>query len=752
MNDCHITRREFGKVTAGIVVSFALFPHLGWSAETGLPGDLGKEPMLDAWLYIDPDGKVTIFTGKVELGQGILTALAQIAAEELDLLLSEISVVSGDTERTPDEGHTTGSQSIQNSGMALRYACAEARSVLLEKASDRLGVPADRLQVISGSIWSPSGAKISYGELAKGGLLHRQATGRVQPKPPHTHSIVGKPMPRLDIAAKATGGAVYVQDLRLPGMVFGRVVRPPGPHDQLVDVNLASVRRMPGVLSVVRDGSFLGVVALREEQAILACDTLRETAKWRSPADLPEFDRIHLWLQDHSVENAVVDKKTSEKKLKIVKEATATYTKSYGAHASIGPSCAVAEMKGSRLRVWSHTQGVYPLRGDLAAVMKMDPKEVAVSHLEGSGCYGHNGADDVALDAALLARSVPWRPVKVQWMREDEFAWEPFGSAMVMKLSAGLATDGSIVQWVHEVWSNSHNLRPGASGGVNLLAAWHLAKPEKPAPIRPIPQPAGGLDRNEVPLYDFPNRTIIRHLVKEMPLRTSALRSLGAYGNVFAIESFMDELAATTGSDPVEFRLHHLKDPRARAVIELVAEKAVWEKGHKSDGMQGRGFGFAKYKNLSCYVACVAEVRVSPETGEVVVYRVVAAADAGQVINPKGVEMQIEGGIIQSASWTLKELVKFDRSKVTSRDWIGYPILRFPDVPRVEVHLINRPEEKPLGVGEGAMGPTVAAIVNAVSNALGRRVRHLPLVPARILSPQLSAAEPETIQFPGGSL
>jgi nicotinate dehydrogenase subunit B len=753
MNDCLLTRREFGKLTAGIVISFALFSHPSLAAEARLPGDLEKEPMLDAWVGIGPDGKVTICTGKVELGQGILTALAQIAAEELDLPFSAISMLSGDTERTPDEDYTVGSHSIENGGMALRYACAEVRALLVGKASKRLGFPPRRLKVVNGTIKAPSGVTVSYAELAKDGLLRRQATGRAQPKSPKSYAIVGKPVPRLDIPAKATGEAVYVQDLRLPDMVFGRVVRSPGPHDQLLDVDLPRVRLMPGVLSVVWDGDFLGVVALREEQAIQARDKLRESARWRSQGELPEPDRIHLWLQEHADDNTVIEQRRSRKPATIVKKAAATYTKSYGAHASIGPSCAVAELKDGRLRVWSHTQGVYPLRRDLAAAMLMDPKLVAVKHLQGAGCYGHNGADDVALDAALLARAVPGRPVKVQWMRDDEFGWEPLGSAMMMKLSAGLSADGSIARWQHEVWSNTHNSRPGMPGGVNLLAAWQLAKPEKPAPVRPVPQPAGGLDRNEVPLYQFPNRTIIRHLVKEMPLRTSALRSLGAYGNVFAIECFMDELAAASGADPVKFRLRHLKDPRARAVIELAAEKASREPAPGKGDMHGRGFGFARYKNMAAYVACVAEVVVNRETGEVVISRIVAAADAGQIINPIGVEMQIEGGIIQSASWTLKESVKYDRTKVISRDWIDYPIMRFPEVPKVEVHLINRPEEKAVGAGEAAMGPTVAAITNAVSNALGRRVRHLPLIPERILlalSEDAEPEEPETAPVPGG--
>jgi CO/xanthine dehydrogenase Mo-binding subunit len=423
----------------------------------------------------------------------------------------------------------------------------------------------------------------------------------------------------------------------------------------------------------------------------------------------------------------VISEKKDATAAPIVRRMEATYTKRYVAHGSIAPSCAVAEIKDGKLHIWSHTQGVYPLRNDLATVMKLDPKSVVVSHIEGAGCYGHNGADDVALDAALLARAVPGRPVKVQWMRDDEFAWEPFGSAMVMHLRAGLAQDGSIVDWQHELWSNSHSNRPGRPGGVNLLAAWYLAEPFAPAPVRGGTQPAGAEGRNAVPLYDFPNQKITKHLIKDMPLRTSSLRTLGAYGNVFALECFMDELAEAAGVDPVAFRLRHLKDPRGRAVIETAAAKAGWKPGSTSDGAHGRGFGFAKYKNLSCYVACVADVAVDRKTGRVDVIRVVAAADAGQIINPKGLEMQIEGGIVQSTSWTMKEAVEFDRTRVTSIDWAGYPILTFAEVPKVEVYLLNRPQEKPLGSGEASSGPAGAAIANALSNALGRRIRDLPI-------------------------
>jgi nicotinate dehydrogenase subunit B len=723
-----LTRREFGKGVAGLAIAFTLAPELVLPAEPGLPGDLENAPMLDAWLHIYPDGKVTIFTGKVELGQGALTALAQIAAEELDVPLAVIRMVSGDTSLTPDEGFTSGSQSIENGGTAIRFACAEARRILIDQAAARLGIPAKSLKTANGVVAAPDGRRLAYGGLAEAGLLRRPVTAKTPPKPAPEHTIVGVSVPRLDIPPKMTGGAAFVQDLRLPGMVFGRVMRPPSPRAALAAVDVEPARKLPGVLAVVRDGSFLGVVATREEQAIRACETLLAAAKWRISADLPDAGRIHDWLKAQPGEVALVDEKSSAAAAPVVRRLDATFTKRCTAHASLAPSCAVAEMKGGKLRVWSHTQGVYPLRDSLAKVLKLAPPDVVVSHVEGAGCYGHNGADDVALDAALLARALPGRPVQVQWMRDDEFAWEPLGSAMVMQLSAGLAADGSVVDWRHELWSNVHSSRPGRSGGVNLLAALHLAVPS--APIRGR---SGGEDRNAVPLYDFPNQKVVRHLIREMPLRTSALRALGAYANVFALESFMDELAIESGADPVEFRLRYLKDPRARAVIELAASKSGWKPGLRSDGIHGRGLGFARYKNLACYVACVADVAVDRKTGRAKVTRVVAAVDAGQVINPKGLEMQIEGGIIQSASWTLKEQVRFDRSRITSRDWESYPILLFPEVPKVEVHLIDRPEEKPLGSGEASSAPAAAAIANAVGNALGRRVRNLPLDPAWVI-------------------
>jgi CO/xanthine dehydrogenase Mo-binding subunit len=392
----------------------------------------------------------------------------------------------------------------------------------------------------------------------------------------------------------------------------------------------------------------------------------------------------------------------------------------------------VAQWREGKLTVWSHTQGVFPLRGDLAKALRVAPDDIVVIHREGSGCYGQNGADDVALDAALVARATRGRPVKLQWMRDDEFAWEPYGSAMTIHLAAGLDASGNIVDWQHELWSHTHSTRPGDPEGCNLLASWYAESPLAPGPARNIPQPSGGGDRNAVPFYVFPQQKIVNHLLPQMPIRVSALRTLGAYANVFAAESFIDELAAAADVDPVAFRLRHLADPRAKAVIEAVAAKSAWKTNEKGNGQSGRGIAFAKYKNLAVYCAVVAEVNVDPASGAVRVPRIWAAADAGMVVNPDGLANQIEGGCIQSTSWTLREAVSFDGSRITTRSWADYPILRMSEVPAVDVQLIDRPDERPLGVGEGSQGPTAAAIANAVANATGRRLRDIPFTPERV--------------------
>jgi len=696
-----------------------------------LPGNLNTNRRLDRWLRINRDGTVTAFPGKVEIGQGILTALAQIVAEELDVSLERIRLAPTDTTYSPDEGMTSGSQSITDGGVALRYAAAEARDLLLQRAAARLGVSLEQLAVADGVVRARSGGSVSYWDLATDDLLAREATAEIQPKPASSHTIIGTSAPRRDIPAKVSGAPIYVHDLDLPGMLHGRIARPPSYQARLVSLDEAEVRALPGVTAVVRDGSFLGVVAEREEQAIQALNRVKRLARWEETTALPETADPRFLLKEATEDEVISEKQDAAAAARSSHSLEAEYTKPYIAHAALGPSCAVARCDNGRYTVWTHSQGVYPLRRDLAEVLGVEKEQVALIHRDGAGCYGHNGADDAALDAALLARAVPGRPVRVQWMREDEFQWEPYGPAMVVRLKAALDAGGGIVSWTEDIWSNPHSTRPSGLGGVNLLAAWHLEKPFKPSPPRNPPLPGGGSHRNAIPIYEFPNERVTNRLVKRMPVRVSALRSLGATANVFAIESFMDELAAAAGADPVEFRLRHLKDPRARAVIETAAAKAGWRKGEKGDGTRGRGVGFARYKNGACYLAVIVEVEIGRE---IAVRRAWAAIDAGLVINPDGLINQTEGGIIQAVSWALKEAVRYDRSGILTRTWEDYPILSFEESPVVEVTLINQPELPPLGAGEGTQGPTAAAVANAIYNAMGVRLRDMPFTRERVLA------------------
>jgi nicotinate dehydrogenase subunit B len=729
-----LTRRTFGKAAGALVVAFALAPHFAaaQAAAPALPGSLNKNRRLDAWIRIDPEGTVTVFTGKVELGQGAVTALAQIAADELDVEFSRIRMVAADTARTPDEGFTSGSQSMEFGGTALKFAAAEARAILLVLAARKLGEPAETLSVADGTITAPGGKTVTYWVLSPMAGFAREVTAKAPTKAPDRYAVIGRSVPRLDIPAKLTGGAAYVQDMRLPGMLFGRVVRPPSYDAALIDTDLDAVGKLAGVVATVRDGRFLGIVAEREEQVIAARDELAKRTQWRIGETLPAAESIHDYLRSLPSTANTAPADAGQAAIDGLRILRARYTRPYQAHASIGPSCAIAHWSDGRLSVWSHSQGVFPLRTDLAMALKVPADRVTVTHVPGSGCYGHNGADDVALDAALLARAAGDRPVKVQWMRDDEFAWEPYGPAMSMSVEAALDGAGRIVDWRYQVWSNTHTTRPGEKSGVNLLAAWHLAEASDPAAPAPIPLPAGGGDRNAIAIYDIPNKRMTQHFIPQMPLRVSALRTLGAYANVFAVESFMDELAGAAGRDPVAFRLQHLTDPRARAVVEAVARNAKWQAGAPGTGTRGRGIGFAQYKNHASYVAVVAEIEVDRASGAVRVVKATCVADAGQIVNPDGLANQMEGGIVQATSWTLKEQVSFDRERITSRDWQSYPILTFPEVPEVAVTLIDRPGEPWLGAGEAALGPTAAAIANAVAHATGARVRDLPLTPERI--------------------
>jgi nicotinate dehydrogenase subunit B len=735
-----LDRRSLLAGTGALVVSFSLGEALAQDATPAaappappppsLPGSLKETPFLDSWIRIDADGSITVFTGKAELGQGFKTAFQQIAAEELDVSFASLKVVTADTRLTANEGYTSGSQSMQYSGTAIQNAAAQVRELLIAEAARRLDLPAGNFRTENGVVISPDGQRFGYGELVGHDTLHVQAQPKSNLKDPATYKVMGQPMQRVDIPAKVTGGEAYVQDMRLPGMVHARIVRPPSYGAQLTECDTAAVEKMPGFIKVVRDGNFLAVVTKKEFQVVKAMKVLSAAAKWKETPSLPKQDDLLRVLTSMKSDDktiftqsnpAVTGQKTLE----------ATFTRPYQAHASIGPSCAIAQLVDGAMTVWTHTQGVYPDRAGIAQMLKVPPASVRLIHVEGSGCYGHNGADDAAADAALIARALPGAPVRVQWTREQEHAWEPFGPGMVTKLKASLDADGKIADWNFDVFTNTHSMRPGGAG--SMLAAQHMAQPfAVPAP-EPLPLPAGGGDRNAIPIYKFPNAKVVHHFIPEMPVRVSAMRALGAYHNVFSIESFMDELARAAGADPVEFRLKHLEDKRGRDVIAKAAEAFGWKKGQKAPRDRGYGFAFARYKSLAAYCAIASEVEVNRETGRPRLVRAVAAVDAGQVVNPDGLINQIEGAIVQSMSWTLYEAVTFNDTRITSIDWQTYPILRFNAVPdSIEVHIINRPGLPFLGSGETGQGPAAASIANAIADATGRRLRDLPLTRKRI--------------------
>jgi len=732
----HLTRRRVLAGAGALVVSFSSATQLlaqqppapQGEGAGNLPGSLKKSPFIDSWVRIDADG-VTVFTGKAELGQGIKTALLQVAAEQLDVSFAAVKLVTADTARTANEEYTAGSQSMQESGTAIMHAAAQARAILVDEAARRFGVDVDQVKTEDGVAWAPDGRTLRYGELVSDQFLHVQAQPQSPLKDPATFKIVGRPQQRVDIPAKVTGGEAYVQDLRLPGMVHARVVRPPSYGAKLDAVDTAEVEKMPGVVKIVRDGNFLAVVAQREFQAVKAMRKLAAAARWHEEPRLPnQSDLAQAVLASPARDYAILDRR--QPGVAAAKKLEATYTRPYQMHGSIGPSCAVARRDGETTTVWSHTQGVYPDRDAIAGMLRNTKENIRCIHVEGSGCYGHNGADDAAADAALTAQAVPGTPVRVQWMREQEHAWEPYGPAMVTKISAALDSSGTIVDWDFAVWSNTHSMRPGGAGA--LVAAQSLAQPFTPPEPKPIPQPAGGGDRNAIPPYHIASARVLHHFIPDMPVRVSALRALGGYMNVFTIESFMDELAAAAGADPVEFRLRHLDDKRARDVVTTAAERFGWSSFSRAAG-RGRGFAFARYKNLAAYCAIAAEAEVDRETGRARLVRAVAAIDSGQAVNPNGIANQTEGAILQSASWTLYESVTFDDTRITSVDWSTYPILRFDAVPdSIEVHVINRPGQPFLGSGEAGQGPAAAAVANAVADATGHRFRDLPLTRRRI--------------------
>ena len=689
-----------------------------------LPVSLAANPVLSSWVRFSPEGHVTISPGKVEIGQGIVTALAQIAADELDIEIGRVRMVRASTAGSPNEGVTSGSLSVQQSGRAVRHACAEIRHIFLSAAADRLGVGIDALEITDGTFSGPGNVQTSYWELAEEVSLERDATPGATPKLSMQRTLAGTSIQRVDILDKVFATPRFIHDQTLPGMLHGRVLRSEMCAATLASLGEDGARATAGLVAIVRDGNFAGVVSETEDSAVAALGALQKAAAWTSGETLPDEDQLASFLKAQPSEPTVIASRTAASTAEKERTIRRQYTRPYLAHASIAPSCAMAQWTGEdRVHVWTHSQGVYLLRADLALVLELPVENITVEHMEGAGCYGHNAADDVALDAVLLAKAAGGRPVRVQWSREDEMTHAPFGAAMAIEIEADLDAQGEVVNWRHSIWSNGHAARPGRAALPALLAGTELAHPF-PRTISTNPPQAngGGGDRNSIPLYDFPSWQIESYRLLTMPIRTSALRTLGAQGNIFAIESFLDELATERGEDPIAFRLRHLLDERARDVIQAAAKRANW-KPDKKPGV-GYGMGFARYKNTGAYCAAVAEIEGAED---IRVKRLTLAADVGEAINPDGVINQIEGGAIQATSWVLKERVRFDRRRITSKTWADYPILRFSEVPDVQVELIQRPDSDPLGAGEAAHGPVTAAIANAVFDALGVRVRDLPI-------------------------
>ncbi len=700
---------------------------------TELGASLISNSVLSQWVdfvSVDGDDSVILKVGKVELGQGIVTALVQIAAEELDIDWRRVRPQPSNTVISPDEGLTAGSRSVMDSGHAVRYACAQIRGLLLDHVARHHCIARESLMVADGVIGTTShGTITSYWQLDTPSLLAVPATADVMPKPADQHGLVGQPLERLDLAGKFAGRARFVQDLALPGQVFARMVRPPAPGARLADVDDAPARAVRSVLAVIRRGSFLAVVAGREEEAVRAAERLRAGCTWHPTSALADSEDVLANLKAQPTEDVQLavpaDDRAAER---VARSYSWTYRRPYVAHASIAPGSATALWQDEQLEVWTSSQGVYPLRAALAEAFGLDSTQIIVRHVENAGCYGHNSADDAAYDAAVIAMEIPGRPVQVCWSRDDEFAWEPYSPAALTEVTVGVDDAGDVVQWRQQTWSGGHNSRPGYAGQHGLLGAWHASDDELP-PAGDYPLAAGGgVGRNGIPTYDIAVLEVVASRILTMPVRTSSLRGLGATANVFAIESAMDELAELAGVDPLQYRLQHLSDQRACAVLAEAARMADWGNQPAQDSV-GWGIAYSRYKNICGYCAVVARVEA---TSDVKVTQLYVAVDAGQIINPDGLRNQVEGGAIQATSWTLREEVVFDQKRVLTRDWDSYPILRFSDVPRVDVHLISRPQEPPLGVGEVPGGPVTAAIGNALTNAIGVRIRRLPLTAERV--------------------
>lgn len=723
-----ISRRDFLKSSGALIVTFTLTPPLAAAATKGAaPAKSVSLEQVNGFIAIDERGGVTVYSGKVDLGTGIQTAMAQIAAEELCVPFDRVTVIQGDTALTPDQGTTWGSLSIQVGGMQIRQACATARDALLAQGAETLGTDKSRVYARDGEVLMLGSERaVPYAKLVGGKTLELKVDGKAPTKDPSRYSLVGKPVPRVDIPAKVTGRFTYMQDYKRKGMLHARVVRPAAMQATLVSYDDKAARQIPGYVATVRKNNFLAAVAKTEWGAIRAADALQ--AKWSDWQGLP--DKAQLWEHVRStkaVSEEVLQNVGDTKKAGGARTLTATYDFAVHTHGSIGPSCAVADMRDGKLTVWTASQATHLLRKQLAHMLSMKPEDVRCVYIEGSGCYGRNGHEDAAADAALLAKELG-KPVRVQWSRAEEHGWDPKGPPTLLDHKAALDASGNVVAWESTV----HIPNRPKGFEVTLVAAEHAGLPKDSA----FP---GNIHQSLAIPYAFPNIRAAARWLESTPFKPSWIRTPGRMQNTYANESFIDECAAAAGVDPLEYRRRNLKDARGLEVLDRLAKLADWQPrktrpAASGDIVKGRGLSYTKYELVRTYVGVVADVAVNRRTGEVAVERFYVAHDCGQIINPDGLRNQIEGNVVQTVSRTLLEDLQWTRSTVTSVDWNSYPILRFPGVPDVVIDLIDRPSEKPWGAGEPTAAVVPSAIANAIYDAVGVRLRSVPFTPDKVLA------------------
>ena len=731
-----VSRRDFLRTGGAVIVSFAsgaVVPRWTGAQGSGAAADPVRQldpNETDSFLAIHADGSVTVYTSRVDVGTGLRIAMSQMVAEEVGVPVERISVIEGDTALTPDHGGTGGSTGIPIGATRVRQAAATARLALLRLGAEHLQRPAAELTIMDGVVQpSTGGPGVGIATLIGGKRLDLKIDSKAPLKDPTVYTIVGKPILRTDLPNKTTGRNVYMQDFVVPGMLHGRVIRPPSVGSKLISVEESSVRGLPGV-RVIRIENFLAVVSPDEWAAVRASRELK--VAWSEWQGLPGSEDLESHVFGSVVDHDEVLSNKGDAAAALpaaAKQFSATYSWPFQSHASLGPSCAIADVRDDGATVWTSTQAVYGLRDNLAKIFGMPAEKLRVIFLDGAGSYGGNGNDDTAADAFLLSRNLK-RPVRVQWMRQDEHGWDPKGPPQYLRLRGGLDAQGRIVSWETQMWLPK-NL-PGNRALLGVDAA---------GISQDHGQGAGLMTGNGDPPYASPNTRVVVHYLADSALRISNLRAPGKIANVFAVESFVDEMAAAAGADAVEFRLRALSDPRAIEVLKRAAEMIGWQarpspnpRAAQGNLLVGRGVAYMRYKQNENYVALAMEVAVDRAGGRIDVRRVTCAHDCGLVINPDGLRNQVEGCILQTLSRAIHEEVKFDRSRVTSVDWSSYPILRFPEAPPVEVSLINRPELPPVGAGEAATAPVAAALANAIFDATGVRLRTVPFTPARVES------------------